>query len=111
MILLVISFVIAVALGAWRQSCIVYEAQNAAMLGPRAWYITGVRQITWLITTIFSIVFAFIVATWIGNNIGEFIGKFSFGVLLVFRWFISMAFGAWPAINHLEKVMNSTADD
>jgi len=111
MIFTVIIFLIAVALGAWRQSCIVYETHNAPELGPRAWYTAGIRQITWLITTIFSIAFAFIVATWLSINVGEFIGKFSFGVLLVLRWFISMVIGAWPAINYLEKVMNSTIDE
>ena len=111
MILAIICFLVAVAVGAWRQSCIVYESNHAAELGPRAWYFTGVKQTTWLITTIFSIFFAFQIATWVGDNFDEFIGKFSFGVSLMIRWFISMVLGAWPATKIVEEVMNSNNND
>lgn len=100
----IFSFVIAVLIGAWRQMCCIYENKlpyNLASL----WRNTGIRIGSWMLTAILSIIFAFICASWIIANVGDFIGKFSFGVLLVTRWFASMFIGAFPAIKHCKKVL------
>ncbi len=98
----IISFVIAVAIGAWRQMCGIYEARMP-FNNPPMWHNGFVRISTWIATAFFSIVFAFIIAMWISTSIGEFIGKFSFGVLLITRWYVSMFIGAFPAVKKCDE--------
>jgi hypothetical protein len=99
----VICFIIAVAIGAWRQMCMVYELRMP-FNNPLIWrHSRFVRVSTWIATAFFSIVFAYIIAMWISTSIGEFTGKFSFGVLLVTRMFASMFIGAFPAIKRCDK--------
>ena len=99
----IISFVIAVAIGAWRQMCMVYELRMP-FNNPLIWrHSSFVRISTWIATAFFSIVFAFIIAMWISSSIGEFTGKFSFGVLLVIRMFTSMFIGAFPAVRKCDE--------
>ena len=92
-----VCFTISVAIGAWRQMCGIYEVRMPFNV-PSAWHKGFVRISTWVLTAFFSIVFAYIISDWIFVSIGEFIGKFLFGVLLAARWFVSMLFGAFPAI-------------
>ncbi len=109
----IISFVIAVAIGAWRQMCGIYEARMP-FNNPPMWHNGFVRISTWLATAFFSIVFAFVIATWISISIGEFTGKFSFGVLLLMRWYVSMFIGAFPAVKRCDefeaKYVNNSDD-
>ena len=106
MIIATICFLIAVPIGAWRQSCIIYENYHAFELGPSAWQHKSVRTITWFISSILSVVFAYIFATWIMNEVNEFAGKFSFGVLLVTRWFASSLY-AVKTSKHLDEIFKN----
>ncbi len=98
----VICFVIAVAIGAWRQMCGVYELRMPHN-NPPIWRSGFVRVSTWIATTFFSIIFAYIIAMWISTSIGELIGKISFGVLLVARIFASMFIGAFNATKRCDE--------
>lgn len=81
------SGVIAVLIGAWRQMCTVFEAEDPFEL-PSAWRVPQVRLLTWGLSTALSIFFAFAVTDWIVAN-GFPGGKLWFGVILVLRWFAS----------------------
>jgi len=94
----IICFLVASALGAWRQMCGFYEVKMQFNT-PSAWDSRFIRIFSWLITTICSIAFSFIAASWIYYSYGEFIGKFSFGVFLFIRWLTSMLIGVYPAFN------------
>ena len=96
--------VIAVFIGAWSQACTVYEVKLPYNC-PRHWHNPLVRLSTWFITAILSIIFAYIFSSWIISNVGDLIGKFSFGILLVARWFASSIFGATPAFKTVEEVL------
>jgi len=85
-----VSGVIAILVGAWRQMCIVLEVRAPFEL-PSAWRSVGVRLITWAASTGFSVFFAFVVTGWIIANELP-LGPFWFGVLLVLRWFASSLF-------------------
>ncbi len=61
---------------------------------PLAWRNNFVRYITWLLSTSLSIVGSLIVVKLLIPLFGELGAKFSFGVILLFRWWASM-FIAW----------------
>ncbi len=86
--------------------CGVYDLRMP-LNNPHIWRRGFVRFTTWIATAFFSIIFAYIIATWISTSIGELIGKFSFGILLAARIFVSMFIGAFPAI---ERCDNFEAD-
>jgi undecaprenyl pyrophosphate phosphatase UppP len=62
--------------------------------------------LSWIATTAFSIIIAFIIATWIVNEISDFFGRFSFGIFLLLRWYISMFIGALPATSEAEIMLS-----
>ena len=106
MIIAVLSGLIAVLLGAYRQMCIVYSAEMSYNT-PRLWNSRLARITTWLITATLSIFFGLVIATWIQINIGDFVGKFSFGVLLALRWLLSSIIGGVPAHKKVKEVQNN----
>ncbi len=108
-------FCLATAIGAWRQSCAIYEI-HLPYNCPSAWMNPAVRIVTWMITATLAVISAYVFADLIRDNIGDFVGKFSFGVILVTRWFLSSAFGGMPAYSKSQEIMsqytsNSTTDD
>lgn len=105
-----ISFIIAVAIGAWRQMCGVYELQMPYNCPP-IWHSKVLRTITWLLSTGLSIVFAMIFANWIIVEVNDLFGKFTFGVFLYVRWMFSAFFGGYPAIKRCEEFANRYATE
>lgn len=97
-----ICFALAVAIGAYRQMCGVYELYLPYNCPP-LWQSTFARVITWSISTVLSIVYAFILAMWVIDTVNDWVGKFSFGVFLVLRWQISALIGAYPAMKRVEE--------
>jgi hypothetical protein len=98
----VICFILAVAIGSWRQMCGVYELKMPHN-NPPIWRNPFVRIFTWIISTSLSIIFATILAMWISVEVNDWLGKFSFGVLLLIRWVTSLFFGAYPAYKRCEE--------
>ena len=97
------SLILAVIIGAWRQNCIFWELMDPYNC-PRLWRTSASSIVlTWIATAVFSTIFAFIIATWIVNEVSDFVGRFSFGVLLVARWYISQLIGLAVAHAELEK--------
>jgi len=98
--LAIICFLISALIGAWRQSCIIYEKYYEINL-PMAWRRGQSKIITWVITTTLSLIFAFISASWLIYELGHIYGKYSFEVNFCFclyiRWLVSYQFGARPA--------------
>ena len=97
---------VAVLIGAWRQSCEVYELAAPSKC-PKIWMNKTVRVLTWIVTAILSLIFAIEVSRWVRTNVGELIGNFSFGALLAARWIASMMIGSFPANEKCRK--NSVA--
>jgi hypothetical protein len=106
----IICFVIAVAVGSWRQMCGIYEAKMPYNV-PSAWHNNFIRIGSWIFVAVLSLIFALIISVWIKNSIGEFIGKFSFGVLLVTRWFFSMFIGGFPAVKKVDEFERKYMDE
>lgn len=104
-ILALVCFVLAVMIGSWRQSCVIYEVRLPYNL-PRYWSYSYIRILTWLITAALSIIYSFLIASWVIENIGELIGKFSFGVLLLIRWITSNFFGARKAMAVCDQALD-----
>ena len=109
-ILAITCFILAVAIGSWRQMCGVYEMQMPFNC-PRIWHNTVVRIVTWVLSTLLSIVFAMIFATWIITEINQWFGRFTFGIFLFIRWLLSGFFGAYPAFKRCEEFTNTHATD
>ena len=102
------SLILAVIIGAWRQNCIFWELMDPYNC-PRLWRTSASSIVlTWIATAVFSTIFAFIIATWIVNEVSDFVGRFSFGVLLVARWYISQLIGLAVAHAELEKEKKET---
>lgn len=97
-----ICFVVAVAVGAWRQMCGVYE-MHMPFNCPPVWRNTFFRLITWLVSTILSLVFALLLSMWVIEVVNEWVGKFSFGVFLYTRWLVSGFIGAYPAMRRCQQ--------
>jgi len=109
-ILCVTCFIVAVAIGAWRQMCGAYELQMPFNC-PRIWHHTWIKVVTWLLSTSLSIIFAFILSTWIVTEVNEWFGKFTFGVFLYLRWLVSAFIGGYPAIKRSEEFALNNAKD
>jgi hypothetical protein len=109
MVIGIISMLLAIAIGAWRQSCIVYENRMSYNCPP-LWRNPFARMITWVLTAAFSIVFSALFAFLISRYINDFFGKFSFGGFLVLRWWASMFLGALPARKKADNQFLSTTD-
>ena len=105
----IIYFITAVAVGAWRQMCGIYEAKLPYNV-PSAWRNGFFRIGSWIFVAVLSIIFAFIFSSWIYYSVGEFIGQFSFGVLLVTRWFFSMFLGGFPAVKKVDEFEKNYLD-
>lgn len=105
MFLAFICFVLAVAVGAWRQKCRVYEL-HMPINCPSIWRNSTVRVVTWLISTSLSLVFATILSVWVMDVVNEWVGKFSFGVFLFLRWMTSAVFGGSTAIKRVAEFNN-----
>ena len=101
-ILCITCFILAVAIGAWRQMCCAYELQMPFEC-PRIWNHTWIKIATWLLSTSLSVIFAFILSTWIVTEVNEWLGKFTFGVFLYLRWLVSAFIGGYPAIKRSEE--------
>ena len=103
-----ICFVVAVAVGAWRQMCGVYEI-HMPFNCPSIWRNKFFRITTWLISTILSLVFALLLSKWVIEIVNEWVGKFSFGVFLYTRWLVSGFIGAYPAMRRCQQFTESNA--
>lgn len=108
MIIAFTCFALAVAVGAWRQMCTVYELKMP-FNNPPIWRKTSVRVVTWLMSTSLSLIFATILSLWVTAALNDWVGKFSFGVFLYIRWLTSAFFGAYPAIKRCEEFDNEYA--
>lgn len=86
----------AVALGAWRQMCIVY-ANHMSYNCPPAWRNPAVKFFTWILTGILTLAFSLIFAYLLAKNIDDQLGRQAFGGFILLRWFASKYFGAFPA--------------
>jgi len=106
----IICFILAVAIGSWRQMCGVYEIQMPFNC-PRIWNNVFVKILTWILSTTLSIIFATIFAMWISVEINDWFGKFTFGVFLYIRWLTSGFFGGYPAIKRCEEFNNTYATE
>ncbi len=104
-LLAIICFILAVAIGAWRQMCSVY-ALHMPFNCPRIWGNIFFRVGTWFLSTILSIVFALILAMWIMSEVHELFGAFTFGIFLYSRFLISGFWGAYPAIKRCDEFKN-----
>lgn len=107
MIIALLSFLAAIAIGAYRQMCNVYFVQLPYNC-PSSWRSPLFRFVTWIISTSLSVTYAFILATWIVEEVNVLLGQFSFGVFLSLRWLISVLVGAGPAMRHAEAVLRGT---
>jgi hypothetical protein len=105
MIIAFICFVLAIAVGAWRQMCTVYE-HKMPFNNPPIWRKTSVRVVTWLMSTSLSLIFATIFSLWVSAAVNEWVGKFSFGVFLYMRYVASAFFGAYPALKRCGEFNN-----
>ena len=106
----IVCFILAVAIGSWRQMCGVYEIQMPFNC-PRIWNSVFVKILTWILSTTLSIIFATIFAMWISVEMNDWFGKFTFGVFLYIRWLISGFFGSYPAIMRCEEFSNTYASE
>jgi len=105
-VLAIVCFILAVAIGSWRQMCEVYELQMPHN-NPPIWNNAFVRIFTWILSTSLSIIFAMIFAMWISSEVNDWFGKFTFGVFLLIRWLTSAFIGAYPANKRCEEFHNT----
>jgi len=106
----IVCFILAVAIGSWRQMCGVYEIQMPFNC-PRIWNSVFVKILTWILSTTLSIIFATIFSMWISVEVNDWFGKFTFGVFLYIRWLTSGFFGSYPAIKRCEEFNNTYASE
>jgi hypothetical protein len=109
-VLAIICFILAVAIGSWRQMCDVYQL-HMPFNCPPIWNNAFVRIFTWILSAMFSLIFATIFAMWISEEVNDWFGKFTFGVFLTIRWLTSGFFGSYPAIKRCNEFKNTYASD
>jgi hypothetical protein len=63
-------FILAVAIGSWRQMCGVYEIQMPFNC-PRILNSVFIKVLTWILSTTLSIIFATILSMWISVEIND----------------------------------------
>ena len=92
-IAMIVCLFVATGVGAWRQMSQIV-AQKREWDVPLLWHNMFVRSITWLLSTSLSIMGALFAERLLAPFLGELGAKFSFGVILLLRWWASM-FVAW----------------
>ncbi len=92
----IISLIIAVLVGAYRQFCITMEVKAQWNI-PMIWRYSFARFLSWIIVAVSSIGAAFVFVGIFSVIFNDFIGKFSFGVVLLIRWVISGQLGVSKA--------------
>ena len=86
----------ATGVGAWRQMSQIVALKREWDV-PLLWRNMFVRSITWLLSTSLSILGALFAEKLLAPVFGEFGAKFSFGVILLLRWWASMLI-AWKIL-------------
>ncbi len=98
-----VCFVLAVAIGSWRQMSGVYE-KHLSYNCPPAWRNPIIRIITWLLSTSLSVLFAYALLLSLMISIDDGFGKFVFCLFLFIRLLTSAYFGAYRALKRCEEI-------
>lgn len=106
----IIALILSITVGAYRQFCTFMEVKAPWNI-PFIWRRSAFRIISWVFVAGSSIWGAFIVAGIIMAS-NDFIGKFSFGILLLMRWYVSAQIGITKAKKNLAASdLEMQADD
>src|SRR5437773_12090213 len=83
-----VAFCIAFVAGKWRQTCIFWMVENRINV-PLGWHRSEFRFGTLAVVVVFSLLFATTWAYLLAESVGTLIGAFSWGALLLGRWYAS----------------------